>query len=260
MSGTDYTEDSLFNGRILVRQPRHGYRFSVDALLLAGQVPPTVRGKLADLGTGCGIIPLILAERNPLLKIWAVEIQPELAELAAQNANLNQWGERITVLVKDMRAVTLKDTRGPVDWVVSNPPFRKASSGRINPNPQRAMARHELSVNMNQVVTAAGRLLRIGGKFDIIFLADRLADLLMAMRARGLEPKQMRTVHSFPSSDARLVLVRGVRGARPGFRVLPPLILYDRGGDHTAEMKALLAFKNPGADQLATAGHRPTKG
>ena len=165
-----------------------------------------------------------------------------MADLAGQNVALNQFEKQISVLSKDLRTVKRDDTSGPVDWVVSNPPFRKALSGRKNPDAQRAVARHEISAKLGDVVTAACRLLKKGGKFYIVFISERLTDLLSEMRLRGIEPKQLQMVHSFARSDAKLVLVKGVKGAGPGVKITAPLYVYQDSGEYSAEVDRLLAL------------------
>ena len=154
------TADSFFNGRIQVKQHRSGYRFSIDAVLLASHARPGPKDTVLDLGTGCGIIPMILAYRNPGIKIYGIEVQTDLADIAALNITENGLDDQIAVLCMDMKALILKMTSGPVDLVVSNPPFRKADSGRINPSRQRAVARHEIKATLYDVVETGRRMLR----------------------------------------------------------------------------------------------------
>lgn len=233
---TAYTADSFFNGRITVHQARQGYRFSIDAVLLAHQAAPRPDDRIADLGTGCGIIPLILAYRFPLVRIFSVEIQPELAEMARHNISVNGFGDRIQVVNGDLRRLSKDSLLAPVDLVISNPPFRKPQSGRVNPDPQRAMARHEIAGTLNDLLETGARLLRLGGRFNIIFPAARLAELLHSMRISGIEPKKLRMVHSRTESSAKLVLVEGQKGSRPGLTVDYPLIIYHTDGTYTDEV------------------------
>ena len=142
-SASELTLDILFDGRLKVWQPRHGYRFSIDAVLLAHQVRLQSEETVLDLGTGCGIIPLILAYRHPDIISFGIEIQKELAHIAIANVDANHLQNQIRVLCRDMRRLKPEDIGGPVDLVVCNPPYHKPKSGRINPDRQRAIARHE---------------------------------------------------------------------------------------------------------------------
>lgn len=234
-----YTTDTFFNGRIQVKQNRVGYRFSIDAILLASQTDPRPADKVVDLGTGCGIIALILAYRHPGLRVYGVEVQAELVRLAISNVEDNQLQDRITVLEADMQTLKSDLTAGPVDLVVCNPPYRRSGSGRINPNHQRAVARHELRANLQDVIACARRILKTTGRFVTIYTAERTADLLCQMRADRLEPKHIRTIHGDARSEAKLVLVEGIKGGNPGLKIAPPLILYQENGDYTTEVQQM---------------------
>jgi len=236
-----YTTDTFFDGRIRVRQNRAGYRFSIDAVLLAYHTGPRAGDKILDLGTGCGIIPLIMAYRRPEISIYAVEVQTALAELAVSNVRENKLQERITVICTDMKLLTPDMTAGEVDLVVCNPPYRRHGSGRINPDEQRAVARHEIKTNIGDVVLAARRMLRTSGRFVMIYTAERMTDILYQMRVDCIEPKFIRMIHSNRDTEARLILVEGVKGGRPGLKIAPPLIVYDEKGDYTDEVE--LMFK-----------------
>ena len=238
---SSFTTDTFFDGRIRVMQNRRGYRFSIDAVLLAYHAKPQAQQKALDLGTGCGIISLIMASRRSDLKIYAVEVQRELADLADANVHQNHLQDRITVLGMDMKLLTLKMTSGPFDLIVSNPPYHKPGSGRVNPDPQRAVARHEIKASLTDVLQTARRLLRTAGRFVTIYTAERTTDILSQMRNEQIEPKMLRMIHSNRNTDARLILIEGLKGGRPGLKIPPPLIVYDENGDYTAEVQQMFA-------------------
>jgi tRNA1Val (adenine37-N6)-methyltransferase len=233
------TSDSFFNGRLLIHQDQAGYRFSIDAVLLAYYARPHPGERVLDLGTGCGIIPLIMAFRYPDIKIYAVEIQKELSDLAAFNIRENRMLERITILCKDLKALKPAMIAGRVDLVVCNPPYRRSDSGRINPDHQRAIARHEIKATLPDVILTSRRMLQSAGRLVVVYTAQRTAELFMQMRANQIEPKIFRSVHAKRHSDAKLVLVEGVKDGRPGIQLKSPLILYDEAGDSTLEMKRI---------------------
>jgi len=233
------TADSFFNGRIQVKQHRSGYRFSIDAVLLASHARPGPEDTVCDLGTGCGIIPIILVYRNPGIKVYGIEVQTDLADIAALNITENGLDDQISVLCMDMKALNLQMTSGPVDLVVSNPPFRKAKSGRINPNRQRAVARHEIKATLYDVVETGRRMLRTGGRFAMVYSAERMTDILTHMRTAGIEPKSIRTIHSGIETAAKLVLVEGKKGGRAGIKIGPPLIIYRKNGSYTDEVEKM---------------------
>lgn len=233
------TADTFFNGRIRVKQNRAGYRFSIDAVLIAGLTIPSPDDTVLDLGTGCGIIPLILAYRHPKIKVYGVEVQQQLADLATINVEENRMKDRITIHCMDMKKLKHDMMSGPVDLVVSNPPYRKAESGRINPDQQRAVARHEIKATLYDVVETAQRMLRTAGRFVTVYPAERMADILIQMRSAGLEPKSLRTVHSDRHTDAKLIIVEGKKGGRPGLKIGSPVIIYRKDGSYTDEVQEM---------------------
>ena len=233
------TPDTFLNGRIKVKQDRFGYRFSIDSILLACHALPRSGDKVLDLGTGCGIIPLILAYREPNLKIFGIEVQKELADIADSNVEENHMGDIITILCKDMKELKNDMISGPVDLIVSNPPYRKAESGRINPDMQRAVARHEIKVSLDDITATVRRILRTAGRFVTIYSAERITDLLTHLRSAGIEPKFLRMIHSGIKTEAKLVLVEGIKGGRPGVKIGPPLIIYNEKGAYTQEVEEM---------------------
>jgi len=234
-----YTTDTFFNGKIRITQDRTGYRFSIDAVLLAYFADPRSGDKVLDLGTGCGIIPLILAYRQPHIVIYGVEVQTELAELAVSNVRENQLEDRIAVFCTDMKMLRPAMTAGPVDLVVCNPPFRRRGSGRINPDAQRAVARHEIKANLGDIIQTSHRMLRTAGRLVLIYTAGRLTDILCRMRTDGIEPKFLRMIHSRQDSEAALILIEGVKGGRPDLKIAPPLIIYDKRNHYTDEVESM---------------------
>jgi tRNA1Val (adenine37-N6)-methyltransferase len=194
---------------------------------------------MLDLGTGCGIIPLILAYRKPHITIYGVEVQTELAELAVSNVRENQLEDRITVFRTDMKLLRPAMTAGPVDLVVSNPPFRRQGSGRINPDAQRAVARHEIKANLADIIQTSHRMLRTAGRLVLIYTAGRLTDILSRMRTDGIEPKFIRMIHSRQDTEAALILIEGVKGGRPDLKIAPPLIIYNKKNAYTDEVASM---------------------
>jgi tRNA1(Val) A37 N6-methylase TrmN6 len=233
------TTDSFFNGCIQVKQNRTGYRFSMDAALLAWHADPSPDDTILDLGTGCGIIPMILAYRHPKVKIYGIEVQEELADIANLNITENGMEDQITILCRDMKTLKHEDTSGPVDLAISNPPFRKSNSGRINPNQQRAIARHEIKTTLYDVIETARRMLKRSGRFVLIYPAGRMTDIFTQMRASGIEPKSIRMVHSGKHTEAKMAVVEGKKGGRSGLKIGSPLIIYQENGSYTDEVQKI---------------------
>jgi tRNA1(Val) A37 N6-methylase TrmN6 len=213
--------DEFMDGRIRLIQSRKGYRFSIDAVLLAqfATVKPT--DVIVDLGAGCGIISLLLLQR-PVRYALALEIQRNLADQAVRNASLNGVADRMGVILADLRQVPFR--KPLADVAVCNPPFRRSGSGRVNPDLQRAIARHEIMASLNDILSAARAVLKPKGRLALIYPAGRLVDLVMRMRAFDIEPKRMRVVYPSMEEESKLVLVEGSRSGKGGVKVLPPLI------------------------------------
>ena len=217
----DETLDEFMEGRLRVIQSRRGYRFSSDAVLLAEFVSTRAGDLVVDLGTGCGIIPLVLLLTRPIRHAVGLEIQPDLAGQAFRNALLNGLTHRMSVIQGDLRHPPIAPFSA--DVVVCNPPYRQTSTGRVNPDLQRAIARHEVLASLDDILGASRRVLKAGGRLAVIYAAVRLVDLLIRMRGFGLEPKRIKLIHPAPESDAKLVLVEASAGGRRGVKILPPL-------------------------------------
>jgi len=216
------TLDEFLDGRLRLIQSAKGYRFSIDAVLLAQFVTVKPRDVVVDLGSGCGIISLLLLLEKPVARVVAMEIQGNLADQTVRNAALNGVADRMGVLLADLRQVPF---RKPVaDVVVCNPPFRRPGSGRVNPDRQRAIARHEIMASLNDILSAANAVLKPRGRVALIYPAGRLVELLVRMRAFDFEPKRLQVVYPSMEEESKLVLVEGARGGKGGVKVLPPLI------------------------------------
>lgn len=226
----DETLDDLPFGDLKLLQARTGYRYSLDPILLARFVRPRGRS-VFDLGTGSGILPLVLARISAAEELVGIELQESLAERAERNVRMNGLDGRVRVCRGDIRSVGHMFPAGGADLVVSNPPYRQPEHGRIAPDDERAAARHELAGGLDDFVAAARWLLKFGGDFACIYLAERLTGLLGSMSAAGLEPKRMRLVYPYREVEARLVMVEARKGGRPGLSVEPPLIIYRRRGE-----------------------------
>jgi tRNA1Val (adenine37-N6)-methyltransferase len=237
----DETLDALFGGDLQLYQKKQGYRFSVDSILLADFATIRSGNKVIDLGTGNGVLPLILAYRYPSILITGIEIQRHMADRAARNIRLNGYEDRIVIAQMDIALTIERFKAESFDSVICNPPYRQATSGRLSLSSEKQIARHELKATLDDFVRAAAFLLKNKGSFACIHLGDRTVDLVSAMRSAGLEPKRLRTVHAFSDAKASMVLVEAVKGGRKGVDILPPLIIYDSAKNYTAELNAIAA-------------------
>lgn len=234
----DETLDDLQPGGLKIIQKRDGYRFSLDPVLLSAFARVKDGETVADLGTGSGVIPLLLARTTRAQRIVGVEIQPGLAGRARRSVRLNGLEEQVEIVEADLRAIRKVLPSQSFDVVLANPPFRRPGSGRKAPLAERAAARHELVGGLEDFLKAASFLLNNGGRFYVVYLAERLAELLAVMRAENVEPKRLRCVHSRHGDGARMVLVEGRKGGRGGMAVEAPLFIYD-GEGYTDEVRAI---------------------
>ena len=214
--------DDFMGGRLKLIQSRTGYRFSIDAILLAEFVTIKKGDLVVDLGTGCGIIPLVLLLTRPIGYGFGLEIQMDLAHQATRNAVLNGFDHKMGVILGDIRHPPLEPSWA--DVVVCNPPYREKDSGRINPDPQRAIARHEILASTDDILDTAKRLLKAKGRLAMIYPATRLVDLMVSMRGCGFEPKRVRIIYPDLVSEAKLALIEASLGGRRGLKILPPIM------------------------------------
>ncbi len=238
----ELTEESLFGGKLRCLQPRQGYRFSVDAVLLAHFLAPEPEARILDLGAGCGVISLILSHRYPTANLVALEVQPRLAGIIRRNVAGNGLANRVTVIEGDCRRIADLLPPSSFDWVAANPPYYPTTSGRHHPETERAKGRHEILGGIGGMAQAAAFALRSGGRASFVYPAGRVEILLSVLRENGLAPKRLQGVHPYPEAKAGLVLVEAVKDGGEGLAVLPPFfICQERGGAYTSEMAAMYA-------------------
>lgn len=217
MERSDFVNDKL---RLI--QQTDGLTFGTDALLLAGYV----MGKYAfgcEFGSGSGIISMLLATREKVDNLIAIEVQAEYAELTSRNVELNGLSNKISAIHSDLR--DYKPSR-EFDIIYTNPPYMKTDSGRANNLEKKNIARHEVCGDISDFCHAAKRMLKFGGSFVVVYRPDRLCDLIDAMRKSGLEPKRMTFVHADTNSEPSMVLVEAKKGGKCGLLLTCPLIIY----------------------------------
>ncbi len=235
----DETLEPFGDGRLRLLQKKNGYRFSLDAVLLAGLTRLRPGDRVVDLGTGCGIIPLLLACRFPDTFFLGVEHQASLADLARRNVSLNGFSRRIIILAAPMQELPRYLPPASCQVVISNPPYRPLGAGRLNPQSERAIARHEIQGSLAAVAKTARHVLPDKGRLYLIYPAWRTVHLLSLLRDHRLEPKTLRFIHSRATAAASLVWVEARLRSREEVRILPPLILYEDRQRYTPELAAL---------------------
>lgn len=227
--------DRLTIGNYKVIQHPEVFRFSVDAVLLA--TFPSLHGvkTVLDLGTGTGVIPVILAARHPRIKITGIELQPRLADMARRTVLLNGLAERIKIVEGDLRRLRQYIKEESFDLVVSNPPYLPLGTSFLNESQEMRIARHEITCTLEDIVQAAATVLKTRGRLAMVYRPERLVDLMGSLRSRRLEPKRLRFVHPRPGRPPVLVLLEAIRDARPDLKVEAPLYLQDEDGNYSEE-------------------------
>ena len=231
--------DDLQRGGLRVIQRADAFRFGTDAVLLADFASPRPRERVCDLGTGTGVIPLLLYGRRSDISVDAVEIQPDMAEMAQRSVQLNGLEEKIRVQAGDLRQIRSLLPHAQYDLVTCNPPYGKAGGTLLNPDESKRLARHEDTCRIEDVAQAAAWLLRNGGRLCCIFPAHRMLELCDAMRSKKIEPKRIRMVCSRADKAPNLCLVEGKLDARPGLIIEPMLVIYDENGVYTRELRQI---------------------
>lgn len=228
------TLDSICN--IQLYQSKTGYRFSVDSLLLYDFVNLRTSKSIADFGAGSGIVGILLARKYPEAHVTLFEIQESLAKLAEKNVQLNKLEKRVSVVKTDIKTLP---KRSIFDLIVSNPPFRRLKSGRINIEEERAIARHEINLSLSDLIKSAANTVLAKGRFCLIYHPWRLSELFVTLRKNDFEPKRLRFIHSNPSTEAKMVLLESVKGGKIGLKIEKPLYIYEENGEYTEEIKSI---------------------
>jgi tRNA1(Val) A37 N6-methylase TrmN6 len=228
-------DDLQYKGLKLI-QKKDGFCFGVDAVLLShfAQVPKG--GSVIDLGTGTGIIAVLLAGKKEPGKVVGLEIQPEMAEMAGRSVELNNLGEKVSIIQGDIRDAVALFGASSFDAVATNPPYMARGGGLLNPADSKAISRHEILCTLEDVVSTASKLLKPGGKFSMVHRPQRLADIMWTMRVSSIEPKLLRLVHPSLGKNPNLVLISGTKNGNPELRVQNPLYIYDSMGRYSKEI------------------------
>lgn len=237
MESDNSTLDELRRFDLMIAQPRHGYRYSLDPLLLAKFCGPVAAGgRIADLGAGCGIIGLVLARVNPDTTVVAIENNPAMAAFAERNATANGLADRVTVVADDI--VTIRDhfSDSLFDLVVSNPPFRTAGSGKISPRSGRDSARHETTAGLADFLSCAKYLVKPSGRICFIQLPARLPEFMALAVELKLSVLRLRMIHNNGTSPATMFMAELAKGRRTTPVVEMPLFVRDLNGDYTDEV------------------------
>jgi tRNA1Val (adenine37-N6)-methyltransferase len=233
---SDESAGELTTGGLRVIQKKKGYRYSIDSYLLAAFADEPEGATVLEIGSGSGVISILLAGVKEL-HMTGVEIQPSLAGMSERSVKMNGLEKKVKIITGDIREFS----GGPFDAVVANPPFRPVGSGRVNPEDEKAVARHEIRLTLEQMLSCANRLLGHGGRFYAIYPAWRLPDMICAMRKSNIEPKKIIMIHSRIGSPASLFLVKGIKGAGFELYIEKPMNIYSEQKKYTLEIQELFS-------------------
>ena len=250
--------DDLERNGYGIIQRNDGFCFGMDAVLLSGFASVKTGGTAVDLGTGTGIIPILLEAKTKGAEFYGLEIQPEMAEMASRSVRLNALSDKVHIIEGDIKAVSAKagdqdaenaafteviaKLKGRVDTVTSNPPYMKDSHGLKNPDDFKQISRHEVKCDLTDVCRAASLLLKNGGHFYMVHRPLRLPEIITKLKAVGLEPKRIKPVYPYVDREANMILIDAVKGAREECRFEKPVIVYKEPGVYTDEIYDIYGY------------------
>ncbi|WP_125141454.1 tRNA1(Val) (adenine(37)-N6)-methyltransferase [Clostridium transplantifaecale] len=234
--------DELHRNGYRIIQRENAFCFGMDAVLLSGFAFVKPGEKALDLGTGTGIIPILLEAKTEGNHFTGLEIQEEMAEMASRSVKLNGLEEKIDIITGDIKEAGRIFGGASFDVVTTNPPYMNDSHGLKNPELPKAIARHEVLCTLDDVVREGARVLRPGGRFYMVHRPHRLIEIITALTRYRLEPKRMKMVHPFVDKEANMVLIEAVRGGRSMIKVEKPLIVYKEPGVYTDEIYDIYGY------------------
>lgn len=234
--------DDLQRNGYRIIQKKDGFCFGMDAVLLSGFARVREGERAIDLGTGTGIIPILLEAKTQGKHFTGLEIQEAVADMALRSVRLNGLSDRVEIVQGDIKEASRLFGKASFDVVTSNPPYMNDSHGLKNPDLPKAIARHEVLCTLEDVAREAALLLKPGGRFYLVHRPHRLAEIISVLKAHKLEPKRMKLVHPFVDKDANMVLLEAVRGGRSMMKVEAPVIVYREPGLYTDEIYTIYGY------------------
>lgn len=229
--------DDLGINDLKIIQNTDGFCFGIDSVLLSDFAKNIKKNtKVMDLGTGTGIIATLLCAKTNLKKIVGVEIQKDVAEMAKRSISLNNLEEKFEIINKNIKELTEIYDSGSFDVIVTNPPYKKVNTGVINEEKKKLISRHEIEANLEDFLNVAFYLLKDKGEFYMVHRPERLVDIMYQMRKAKIEPKELRLVYSNKNKEPKMVLIKGIKNAKPFLKLEKNLYIYDENGNYTQEI------------------------
>ena len=239
-------DDLQYKGLKII-QNKTAFCFGIDSVLLSDFAKEIKNNsKVADLGTGNGIVGLLLCKKTKLNQIIGVEIQEEIAEMAERSIKLNDLEEQFKILNVDINDIFKKNIlqKNTFDAVVMNPPYKEVGNGETNENSSKLIARHEVKATLSDFIKVAAGLLKDKVELYLVHKPERIVDIMQEMRANKIEPKKMRLVYPYENETPSIVLIKGVKGGKKFFSVDKPLVIYQNNGEYTQDIKNIYIKNN----------------
>lgn len=229
--------DDLEFENLKIIQNNNWFKYGVDSVLLSDFAKKIkINSKILDIGTGTGIISILLAKKTNAKEIIGIEVQHDVADMARRSVELNNLENKIKIIEDNILNIEKYYSNEYFDCVVTNPPYQKNNSGLKNENEKKLISRHEILCSLEDIISKSFKLLRDNGSFYMVHRPERLVDILSLMRKYKLEPKEIRFVHSRATEKPVLILVKGIKYSGKFLKVLEPLIIYKNNGEYTDEL------------------------
>lgn len=229
-------DDLEFKGLKII-QNKNGFKYGIDSVLLSDFAKKIRKNaKVLDIGTGTGIISILLSKKTESSQIVGIEVQEEVANMATRSVELNNLEDKIKIINDNILNIEKYFPAEYFDYVVTNPPYQKNNSGLKNENEKQLISRHEVLCSLEDIITKSFKMLRDNGTLYMVHRPERLVDILYLMRKHRLEPKEIRFVQSKAKEKPTLVLIKGVKYSGKFLKVLEPLIIYEDNGEYTDEL------------------------
>ena len=234
-------DDLERNGYRIIQNPER-FCFGMDAVLLAGFADGARGERLLDIGTGTGILPLLMEARTKIPHLWGLEIQPESADMAGRSVKLNGLEEKIEIVTGDIKEADRLFEAASFDVITCNPPYMIGQHGLQNADMSKTIARHEVCCTFRDIAERTAKLLKPGGHFYLVHRPFRLSEILVTLTEKKLEPKRMQLVYPFVDKEPNMVLIEAVRGGKPRMSMEKPLIVYESPGVYMPEIREIYGY------------------